>query len=97
VILGFKVCKYILDPKVYGKTDQVRKFLIDNVEGLRQYISIVIKEVLRTPLLKTDFITELSNFYKSDDKELCNDQIQVIWSKEYTDLYTTGRNISNVL
>jgi hypothetical protein len=37
--------------------------------------------MLRSPVFKSDYILDLNNFYKlSDLKELCNDQLSIIWS-----------------
>lgn len=85
-LLALRVMAFILDPlfdykKEYLKLwPQQSKFLETAIKNLHSYASITIKEILRSPLLKSDFLLDLQNFYKSDDKELCNDQLSIVWS-----------------
>jgi len=46
----------------------------EKLKALKQYVSFIIKEVLRSQAhFKSEFIQELLHFYKSDEKELCSD------------------------
>ena len=57
----------------------VVNFVTNCLFGLQNLASKVINELLHCPLMKSDYLQDLSHFFKSDEKDLCNDERGIIW------------------
>jgi hypothetical protein len=86
-ILAFRLIDFILNPihdfkSIYLRVwQQSRKYLDETISSFHTQASVVIKEILRSQqILKSDYLLDLNNFYKSEEmQQLCNDQMSIIW------------------
>lgn len=108
-ILALKVMDFMLNPLHDFKT-QYLKLHPSNKDVYQQSIknlyldaSNVVKSILLNPaFMRTDYLSDLNNFYKSDiDQELCSDQLSMIWSVtnngDLEQVFKRSTNISQAL
>lgn len=85
-LLGLKLLDFMLNPLFDFKAYYLRLWptakaeLPAYLEALQAYAAGVLRDLLRGPVLRSDFLVDLATFHKSDDAELCNDTLSVVWA-----------------
>jgi hypothetical protein len=66
--------------KVWVGSNKDSPTLVSNCLAILSHMaSKVINELFHCPLMKSDYLQDLAHFFKSDEKELCNDERSIIW------------------
>jgi len=92
VNLGLMVASYALDPanlfkeryfQLHARNQAKLKKFAANISSLRKTVVSAFRDILVNQLhLKSDFISATMSFFKDQEtKNLCNDQMGVVWSK----------------